>query len=161
MKVVIGVGGSGSLASHMVKKALDDISIHHGKNTLGVSPVYENPASGGITIAPFANAAVVVEYQQSLETLWQTLHALERQQGRIRLLKTAPGRLISDIPWAERKSTQKWLQVPHPRFLSGFRAPTCIGCLQRGRVDPTRTLGDHGKTVPSAKVSSALSTNKS
>ena len=59
----------------------------------------------------------MVEYQQSLETLWQTLHALERQQGRIRLLKNGPRTLDLDILWAERKSTQKWLQVPHPRFL--------------------------------------------
>ncbi|MBL93331.1 MAG: 2-amino-4-hydroxy-6-hydroxymethyldihydropteridine diphosphokinase [Myxococcales bacterium] len=117
MKVIVGVGGSGSQVSTRVKAALSWMLDVPESKVLGQSPVYENPAVGGVTLAAFANAAVLLETSLSLERLWQTLHQLERKQGRVRLLKNSARSLDLDILWAEKTSKQSWLQVPHPRFL--------------------------------------------
>tara|TARA_Y100001934_G_scaffold159160_1_gene190166 strand:+ start:142 stop:615 length:474 start_codon:yes stop_codon:yes gene_type:complete len=117
MKVIVGVGGSGSHVSTRVKAALSWMVDLPESEVLGQSPVYENPAVGGVTLAPFANAAVLLETSLSLERLWQTLHQLERKQGRVRLLKNSARSLDLDILWAEKPAKQNWLQVPHPRFL--------------------------------------------
>ena len=137
MKVIIGVGGSGSLAATFVGEAIAKIRASKGIQILGESPIYENPASGGITLAPFANAAILIESDKNLETLWQELHQTERQQGRIRLLKNGPRTLDLDILWAEQKPTQKWLQVPHPRFLErDFALLPALAAFKNANLPP-------------------------
>ena len=80
MKVIIGIGGSGSNVSARVKAALSWMVDLPDGHLLGQSPVYENPAVGGVTLAAFANAAALIETSLSLEELWQWLHQLERKQ---------------------------------------------------------------------------------
>jgi 2-amino-4-hydroxy-6-hydroxymethyldihydropteridine diphosphokinase len=117
MKVVVGIGGSGSQCVAFVKQVIQEIKHLSDVQILGASPIYENPASGGVTVANFANAALLLTTSQSLEVLWQHLHLLERRQGRIRLIKNGPRTVDLDLLWADQKPTQPWLRVPHPRFL--------------------------------------------
>ena len=117
MKVVVGVGGSGSQAAPRVKSAMTQLARFSVGRILGTSDVYENPAVGGVTLAPFANAAVLMDWPESLEKLWQKLHQLERREGRVRVLKNGARTVDLDILWAEQQVTQGRLRVPHPRFL--------------------------------------------
>ena len=90
-----------------------------------------------MTLAPFANAALLIESQKNLETLWQNLHHIEREQGRIRLLKNGPRTLDLDILWAEQKPNQKWLQVPHPRFLErDFALLPALDAFKNAQLPP-------------------------
>lgn len=138
MKVVVGIGGSGSLCVTFVQQVIEQIGELTDVSILGVSPVYENPASGGVTIATFANAALLLSTPYSLEVLWQHLHLLERQQGRIRLLKNGPRTVDLDLLWADQKPTQSWLQVPHPRFQERDFAliPACDAFKDAGLMPP-------------------------
>ena len=117
MKVVIGIGGSGSSCVYMVRQTIQQLQNLPHTRVLGTSPIYENPASGGVTVATFANAAIFIETPQGLGMLWQNLHQIERRLGRIRLLKNGPRTVDLDILWADHRAKEPWLQIPHPRLL--------------------------------------------
>lgn len=112
----IGVGASGSTARLFVDdgiRLLRERLVGVG-TVLGESRRYDNPAWGGVTRAPFVNAAVVVDVPWSASVLLDELFVIERQFGRVRSQKNAARTLDLDVLW----SSSPWVNTP------GIRGPT-------------------------------------
>lgn len=123
----IGVGASGSSARDARQRvdggivAVADRLVGIGR-VVGESRRYENPAWGGVTRAPFVNAAVVVDVPWTSTTLLTELFAIERRFGRVRGQKNAARTLDLDVlwsssPWMSSSSSSSLTpSVPHPRL---------------------------------------------
>jgi 2-amino-4-hydroxy-6-hydroxymethyldihydropteridine diphosphokinase len=112
----IGVGASGSTARRFVDEGirlLRERLVGVGA-VLGESRRYDNPAWGGVTRAPFVNAAVVVEVPWPAAVLLDELFVIERHFGRVRGQKNAARTLDLDVLW----SSSPWVNTP------GVRGPT-------------------------------------
>ena len=117
----IGVGASGAFAAARVDDGIACIAARlvGVGSVVGRSRAYENPAWGGITRAPFVNAAVVVAVPWTASTLLDELFVIERAFGRVRGQKNAARTLDLDVLWSSSSSSSSSassLQVPHPRL---------------------------------------------
>ena len=136
---VVGIGASGFDAEVRVIDALRALRNTAFIDVRAQSRSFQNPAVGGATLAPFVNAAVVVETALAATPLLRTLHALEARAGRMRFIKNGPRTLDLDLLWqldAPAPSSEPLL--PHPRLLSRpFAVIPAIEALeQAGRAVP-------------------------
>jgi 2-amino-4-hydroxy-6-hydroxymethyldihydropteridine diphosphokinase len=128
----IGVGASGSTARVFVDEGvrlLRERLVGVGA-VLGESRRYDNPAWGGVTFAPFVNAAVVVEVPWTATALLDELFVIERRFGRVRGQKNAARTLDLDVLW----SSSPWVNTP------GVRGPTIPHPRLRERAFAVRPL---------------------
>lgn len=103
----IGVGASGAFAAARVDDGIACIAARlvGVGSVVGRSRAYENPAWGGITRAPFVNAAVVVAVPWTASTLLDELFVIERAFGRVRGQKNAARTLDLDVLWSSSSSS--------------------------------------------------------
>jgi 2-amino-4-hydroxy-6-hydroxymethyldihydropteridine diphosphokinase len=139
MRYVVGVGASGALAEERVADGI--ARLRERVAVLANSRAYANPAFGGVTHERFVNAAVVVDSALGAAALLHTLHAIERDVGRVRGAKNGARALDLDVLLALDAMGPLALvpggpvAVPHPRLLERSSAvvPT-VEALQRARV---------------------------
>ncbi len=121
MRYVVGVGSSGALAKERVADGV--ARMRDRVRVLAVSRAYANPAFGGVTHERFVNAAAVVDSPLGAAALLHTLHAIERDVGRVRGAKNGARALDLDVLWALDAVGPLSLvagdpaAVPHPRVL--------------------------------------------
>jgi 2-amino-4-hydroxy-6-hydroxymethyldihydropteridine diphosphokinase len=128
----IGVGASGSTARTFVDEGirlLRERLVGVGC-VVGESRRYDNPAWGGVTRAPFVNAAVVVDVPWTATALLDELFVIERHFGRVRGQKNAARTLDLDVLW----SSSAWVNTP------GLRGPTVPHPRLRERAFAVRPL---------------------
>ena len=123
----IGIGGSGAFAARIVDDGIAAIAarlVGVGR-IVGRSRSFANPAWGGVTRAPFVNAAVVVEAPWTAATLLDELFVIERAFGRVRGQKNAARTLDLDVLWSSSPvsaaagsaaAARPEPTVPHPRL---------------------------------------------
>lgn len=113
----IGVGSSGPLARAFVDEAVRWLASSSELRLLGESARYATAPVGGVTDAPFVNAAVVVESALSPAALLGWLRSLERRAGRVRGARWGGRSLDLDVLWSSGPPiAQPELVVPHPRL---------------------------------------------
>lgn len=139
VKYVVGVGASGGLAEERV---VDGIArLRERASVVAVSRAYANPAFGGVTHDRFVNAAAVVDSALGAAALLHTLHAIERDVGRVRGAKNGARALDLDILWALDAVGPlavvpgDVVAVPHPRVLDRASAVVpAVEALERAHV---------------------------
>jgi len=81
------------------------------------SRVYETEPVGGVEQPEFLNAAALVEYEGSPESLLEELLTIERRLGRVRGERWGPRNIDLDVLWIEGFAVQsERITVPHPRL---------------------------------------------
>lgn len=140
----IGVGSSGPLAGALVDDAIRSLSSASALRVLAVSDRYASPAAGGVTDAPFVNAALLVESALSPRALLGTLRALERRFGRVRGARWGGRSLDLDLLWSSGLPlATPELVVPHPRLEErAFALLPLLEALARARCPLPQTLLD-------------------
>lgn len=141
MKYIVGIGASGALAEARVADGVR--RVRDVVHVLSVSRAYANPAFGGVTHERFVNAAAVVECAWGAAALLHTLHAIERDVGRVRGAKNGARALDLDVLWALDAvgpltltvDAQRIVAVPHPRVLERPSAVVpAVEALERAGV---------------------------
>jgi 2-amino-4-hydroxy-6-hydroxymethyldihydropteridine diphosphokinase len=144
----IGIGASGAAAADNVDAALHEIGALW--LVLGVSRRYANPPWGGVTRAPFVNAAAVIATNDPSTTVLMQLFAIERAHGRLRTLRNAARTLDLDVLWSSAPvassspslSTRSPI-VPHPRLLQrGFAVVPLLEAIEGAGLPVPRLLRD-------------------
>ena len=145
--VAVGVGASGSAAGVAVAAGLVEVSALG--RVRGVSDRFENPAWGGVTMAPFVNAVTLIESERSLTSLLTSLFAIERANGRVRGQRNNARTLDLDILWSTTpvfsasKTTPSSSMtpsaltptVPHPRLVErAFCVRPLVQALTRANI---------------------------
>lgn len=120
MKALVGIGASTPPALARVDGAVAALASHPQIAVLAESRRYLGPGKGGVTLMPFVNAAVCLQTGLSPSSLLVALHAIERNAGRLRLVRNGPRTLDLDLLWidgqARRLEGAAGLAVPHPRL---------------------------------------------
>jgi len=141
----VGVGASGAFAARRVDDGIACIAarlVGVGR-IVGRSRAYENPAWGGVTRAPFVNAAVVVDVPWTATALLDELFVIERAFGRVRGQKNAARTLDLDVLWSSSPSSSllstssalRGPTVPHPRLRDrAFAVRPLVEALQAAGV---------------------------
>ncbi len=116
---VVGVGGSGDDAFARVNAGVADLAALPASTAAvrGQSRRYANPAWGGATLAPFVNAAVVVDSPLPPRALLGVLFAIERGLGRLRARRNGARTLDLDVLWSPTVTSSTPPLLPHPRFV--------------------------------------------
>jgi 2-amino-4-hydroxy-6-hydroxymethyldihydropteridine diphosphokinase len=127
----IGLGSSGPDARRFIARGLRALEEHEGWRVLATSRRFLTPAAGGVTLAPFVNAAVLVESCLSPRALLFALLALERRCGRLRGRRNAGRSLDLDVLWSDAPPVcLPALDIPHPRLRErSFALVPLLECL--------------------------------
>lgn len=154
MRYGIGIGSSGPRAQAFVDDALRALSSSETMRMLGVSARYATPPAGGVTDAPFVNAAAVVESELSPPALLGWLRALERRCGRVRSVRWGPRSLDLDLLWtAGAPVSRPDLTVPHPRLAERpFALLPLLEALGRAGVPAPAALVTAGRALALAPL---------
>lgn len=139
----VGVGSSGPRARAFVDGALSALASSPHVRLLGESARYGTPPAGGVTDAPFVNAAAVLESDLSPHALLGWLRALERRFGRVRVTRWGSRSLDLDLLWTSGLPVSlPDLVVPHPRLLERpFALLPLLEALEKaGRPAPSALL---------------------
>jgi 2-amino-4-hydroxy-6-hydroxymethyldihydropteridine diphosphokinase len=149
----IGIGASGAAAVDHVDAAL--LEIRALWPLLGVSRRYANPPWGGVTRAPFVNAAAIIATTDPSATVLMQLFAIERAHGRLRTLRNAARTLDLDVLWSSAPvvssssssfSTRSPI-VPHPRLLQrGFAVVPLLEAIESAGLPVPRMLHEAAAT---------------
>lgn len=149
----IGIGASGAAAADHVDAALHEIRALWP--VLGVSRRYANPPWGGVTRAPFVNAAAVIATNDPSTTVLMQLFAIERSHGRLRTLRNAARTLDLDVLWSSApvvsssslSLSTRAPMVPHPRLLQrGFAVVPLVEAIESAGLPVPRLLRDAAST---------------
>jgi 2-amino-4-hydroxy-6-hydroxymethyldihydropteridine diphosphokinase len=137
---VVGVGGSGDDALARVDAGIAGVGALPGTTAVlrGQSRRFGNPAWGGATLAPFVNAAIVVESPLQPRALLGVLFAIERRLGRLRARRNGARTLDLDVLWSPTVTSSTPPLLPHPRFVG--RAFAVVPAVE--------ALDDAGVVVP-------------
>ncbi len=139
----IGIGASGAAAVEHVDGAFDDIRALWP--VVGVSRRYANPPWGGVTRAPFVNAAALVEADVPASTVLMQLFAIERRHGRLRGVRNAARTLDLDVLWSSGRPSSSSSSlapvVPHARLLQrGFAVIPLMEAMERAGLPVPHTV---------------------
>ena len=163
----VGLGGCGPEVLGLLDKAVDALAAAHASHVVrGQSGRYRNPAWGGVTRAPFVNAAVVLSSSLPAPSLLSVLHTIEWQCGRVRGARNAARTLDVDLLWWASSSTlvSSSLAVPHPRLWErSFAVIPLLEAIRRaGLVPPQRlvTVSSRLALAPLQAVSSSSPTRR-
>lgn len=143
--VVLSIGSNLGDRVARLQSVLDGL----GPAVLGVSPVYETDAWGGVEQGPFLNAVVIAADPELDGHGWlRRGQALEQEAGRVRGQRWGPRSLDVDLiachaGEVEVTSRDDGLTLPHP--LAHLRAFVLIPWLA---VDPDATLRVAGEPRP-------------
>jgi len=142
----IGIGASGAAAARSVDDgiaAIRDRLVGVG-SVVGRSRSFANPAWGGVTRAPFVNAAIVVDVPWTAGALLDELFVIERAFGRVRGQKNAARTLDLDVLWSSSPvsssssssvSSTRAPTVPHPRLRErAFAVRLLVEAMDNGGV---------------------------
>jgi len=141
----IGIGASGAAAVDHVDAAL--LELRALWPVLGTSRRHANPPWGGVTRAPFVNAAAVISADVPATTVLMQLFAIERAHGRLRSLRNAARTLDLDVLWSTAPFHSAGLAplcapvVPHPRLLQrGFAVVPLLEAMEDAGLAVPRTI---------------------
>lgn len=131
VRYVVGLGSSGPLARRFTSAGLR--ALHDALLVRAESRLYLSAACGGVTLAPFVNAAALVETPLAPRALLGLLRALERAGGRVRGPRYGGRSLDLDLLWSEGPPLAlAGLTVPHPRLRErAFALVPLLECLRR------------------------------
>lgn len=120
LRAIVGLGSSLARGDRVLAAAVVEIGRIPQVSVLSTSETVRTAAFGGRALAPFFNAACVVEATLSPSALLAALHAVERRFGRLRIAKDAPRTLDLDILLVEHHlarashATYHAPRLPHP-----------------------------------------------
>lgn len=148
MRFGLGVGSSGAAALGFVDDALRYLSSADEVRVLAVSERYGSAPHGGVTEAPFVNAAVVVESELSGAALLGWLLSVERRFGRVRGARYGGRSLDLDVLWCAGPPLRRAdLVVPHPRLYDrAFALVPLLEALARAGMPPPVQLLKSART---------------
>lgn len=132
----VGLGSSGARALAYIDAALRSFSSMKELSLLAASERYGSPPAGGVTEAPFVNAAVLVESALSPSALLYLLRANEQRFGRVRGARYGGRSLDLDLLWSSGAPVAREdLVVPHPRLEErAFALVPLLECFERARL---------------------------
>lgn len=142
--VGIGIGASGAAAVDHVDGAIDEIRALWP--VLAVSRRYANPPWGGVTRAPFVNAAALAEVEVPASAVLMQLFAIERRHGRLRGVRNAARTLDLDVLWSSGRPSSSSSSslapvVPHARLLQrGFAVIPLMEAMERAGLPVPHTI---------------------
>lgn len=117
-RAYIALGSNLDKPKHQIQRALDSITAHSDMKIRSCSPLYRSEAVGPGKQADYINAVIEIQTVQSKLVLLETLHKIEREQGRRRNERWGPRTLDLDILlYNNDVMNTDVLQIPHPRML--------------------------------------------
>jgi len=124
LRAIVGLGSSLARGEAVLANAVAEIARIPCVSLVSTSDIVRTAAFGGRALAPFFNAACVVETTLSPSALLAALHAVERRFGRVRVKKDAPRTLDLDVLLVDHhlarasSSSSGAPRVPHPGLSS-------------------------------------------
>src|SRR5690242_10709045 len=114
----IGLGSNLGDRKEHLDLAVASVSATPGVSVRAVSSYYESaPVGGPGGQGSFLNAAAALETTLEAPALLRTLHAIERQAGRVRTVRWGERTLDLDLLlFGRRVYHSEHLKVPHPRM---------------------------------------------
>jgi len=114
VRAAIGLGGNLGDAPATLLRALDALRAQPGIRLLACSPLYRSAAIGPDGQPDYANAAAVLETRLDAHALLDALQDIERQEGRVRLVRWGARTLDLDLLlYGDRRIDDPRLTVPH------------------------------------------------
>jgi len=114
-RVYVALGSNvGDRAAHLAY-ARDRLAALPDSRVLKVSRVEETAPLGPVPQGPYLNQMVLLETALEPSALLDHLQAIERERGRVRLVRWGPRTLDLDIVrFGDRLVQQPQLTIPHP-----------------------------------------------
>ncbi len=128
------------------------LGAEHGIEVIALSALYETaPVGGPQRQEAYFNAALMLRTSQPARTLLATLHRVESQRQRERIVRWGPRTLDLDLlTYGDMICEDNALQLPHPRMhLRRFvMAPVCDIAPEMRHPVTGQTMRDHLQALP-------------
>jgi len=117
MRCYIGIGSNlGDRRKH-IESAIKKLKDTEGIDVTKISSIYETEPVGGPEQGNYLNAAIEIQARLEPRELMIKLQAIERQLGRVRIVKNGPRTIDLDILlYGDKKIDEPDLKIPHPRI---------------------------------------------
>lgn len=122
VRVYLALGSNIGDREQYLRRAVELLQAVPGLSVRKLSAVYETEPVGYEEQPAFLNMVVAAETELSPTQLLDTVLAIEREMGRVRVIRWGPRLIDIDILlYGEEMITLPDLQIPHPRMLErGF-----------------------------------------
>ncbi len=146
---MVAVGASGPLAEARVAGTVTLLHEAPAVRVLACSDGFANPAVGGVTLARFVNACVVVETALAPRAHLDLLRAIEARLGRVRGPKDGARAVDLDLVLdLSLVAPVRDPDVPHPRALTrDFVVLPALQALARAQVPAPAALVQAGRQL--------------
>jgi 2-amino-4-hydroxy-6-hydroxymethyldihydropteridine diphosphokinase len=115
--VFIGIGSNLGDREWLIREALSLLGAKDGIEVAAVSAIRETDPVGVVDQPRFLNAAARLETELSARDVLDTLLAVERELGRVRVERYGPRTIDLDLlVYGDQVIDEPGLRVPHPRL---------------------------------------------
>lgn len=111
----LALGSNMGKREETLQKAIHKLQEQPGIRVLRVSNIYETDPVGYVDQDAFLNMVIAVETELSADQLLKTALTIERELGRVRLIRWGPRTIDIDLLlFGDRTIETKHLKIPHP-----------------------------------------------